>query len=325
MRAALCKSLDGPHGIEVMDLPDPEPGPGEVLVEVHAAALNFMDTLITRGKYQFKPPLPFSPSGEIAGTVIALGEGVTTRHVGERVCAYIGWGGAREKVSVSETMAVPVPDRIDDITAAGISVTYGTAMHGLSDRGGLKPGEIVAVLGASGGAGLAAVELAHVMGARVIAVASGDKLGVCRDHGASDLVDYGHGDLKEKLRALTHGNGADIVYDCVGGPYAEPSLRATAWGGRYLVIGFAAGEIPKLPLNLIMLRGCDVRGVFWGEQVRRNPEAHAVNMTRVLAWIAAGKLSPRIHATMPLDDIRTAIGMLDRREAAGKVVLTMRG
>jgi NADPH2:quinone reductase len=325
MKAALCKSLDGPEGIDIADIAPPEPGPGQVVVAVRAAGLNFMDTLITRGKYQVKPELPFSPAGEIAGRIVELGEGVTQRRVGERVCAYIGHGGAREQVVVSETLAVPIPDRIDDIAAAGVSVTYGTAMHGLCDRAQLKSGEVVAVLGASGGAGLAAVELAHLMGARVIAVASGEKLGICRDHGAADLVDYGHGDLKDKLRGLTHGKGADVIYDCVGGPYAEPALRATAWGGRYLVVGFAAGEIPKLPLNLVMLRGCDVRGVFWGDAVRRDPKAHAANMARVLDWIAAGRLSPRVHATVPLHDIRNAIGMLDRREAAGKVVLTLPG
>jgi NADPH2:quinone reductase len=209
--------------------------------------------------------------------------------------------------------------------ASGISVTYGTAIHGLKDRARLRSGETVAVLGASGGAGLAAVEIAHLMGARVIAAASSaDKLEVARQHGADIVIDYSSADLKTALRDATGGEGVDVVYDCVGGPYAEPALRAVRWQGRYLVIGFAAGDIPKLPLNLLLLKGCDVLGVFWGESVKRDPAGHRANMVQVLDWIAAGRLAPRIHGRFPLEDIRTAIGVLDRREAIGKVVVIPR-
>jgi NADPH2:quinone reductase len=324
MRAALCKSLDGPDGIVVEDIPEPTPGPGEVVIQVKAAALNFLDTLITRGKYQFKPPLPFSPSGEVAGLIQVLGEGSTGFQIGQRVCVNLGWGGARERVIAKASAVIPLPDGVSDAVAAGISVTYGTAMHGLVDRGELKGGETLAVLGASGGAGLAAVEIGHLLGARVIAVASSDeKLAICRQHGASDGIDYAKQDLKTALRDLTDGKGVDVVYDCVGGPHAEAALRATGWRGRFLVVGFAAGEIPRIPLNLLLLKGCDIRGVFFSESVRRDPAGHRSNMIRVLDWIAAGRLHPHVHATVPLADIRAAIGMLDRREAIGKVVLTM--
>ncbi len=324
MKAALCKSLDGPEALVIEDIAVPQPGPGEVRIRVTAAALNFFDTLITRGKYQTRPELPFSPSGEVAGVVDALGAGVEGFRPGERVVAYLGYGGAREMVVAKAASVIPVPAGVTDAVAAGVSVTYGTAIHALKDRASLRPGETVAVQGASGGAGLAAVEIASLMGARVIAAASSpEKLAVCREHGAHESVDYSSGDLKEALRGLTAGKGVDVVYDCVGGPYAEPAIRACAWQGRFLVVGFAAGDIPRLPLNLLLLRGCDARGVFWGESVRRDPAGHRANMIQVLDWVAAGKLTPRIHATYPLADIRDAIAVLDRREATGKVVLTM--
>ena len=324
MKAALCKTLDGPQALVIEDLPAPAPGPGEVLVGVRAAALNFFDTLITRGKYQHKPALPFSPSGEIAGVVEELGPGVEGIAKGTRVACYLGWGGAREKVVVPAAACVAIPDEVDDVVASGIAITYGTAIHGLRDRAGLQPGETVVVLGASGGAGLAAVEIAALMGARVIAVASSpEKLAVAKAHGAETLIDYSTTDLKSALKEATGGKGADVVYDCVGGPHVEPSLRAIAWQGRYLVVGFAAGEIPKLALNLVLLKGCDVRGVFWGEAAKRDPIGHHANMTSVLGWIAQGRLKPRIHGTYPLSSVREAIAVLDRREAVGKVVLTV--
>lgn len=323
MKAALCRSLEGPDALVIEDLPAPQAGPAEVVVRVTAAALNFLDTLITRGKYQRKPDLPFSPSGEIAGVVEAIGPGVTGMEPGARVACYLGWGGAREQVLALASSCVPIPAGVDDVVASGIAITYGTAIHGLRDRARLKPGETVAVLGASGGAGLAAVEIAKLMGARVIAVASSSqKLAVAKAHGADVLIDYTTSDLKLALKEATGADGVDVVYDCVGGPHVEPALRAIAWQGRYLVVGFAAGEIPKLALNLVLLKGCDVQGVFWGESVRRDPAGHRANMTDVLAWIAEGRLTPRIHATYPLADIATAIGVLDRREAVGKVVLT---
>lgn len=323
MKAALCKSLDGPEAVVIEDIADPVPGAGEAVVRVRAAALNFFDTLITRGKYQTKPALPFSPSGEIAGVVESVGPGVTGVKAGDRVAAAVGYGGAREKVAAPAASLIPIPPSVSDVVASAVSVTFGTAIHGLKDRGRVKPGETVAVLGASGGAGQAAVEIAKLLGARVIAAASGDKADVCRALGADEVVDYDAGDLKETLKDLTDGRGVDVVYDCVGGKYAEPAVRALAWEGRFLVVGFAAGEIPKLPLNLLLLKGADAIGVFWGEAVRRAPERHRANMIEVLDWIAAGKLAPRIHGTYPLAEVREAIAILDRREATGKVVLTL--
>lgn len=324
MKAALCKSLDGPEAVVIEDIADPVAGPGEAVVRVRAAALNFFDTLITRGKYQTKPALPFSPSGEVAGIVESLGPGVTGLKVGDRVAAALGYGGAREKVVVAAESLIPIPPGVSDEVASAVSVTFGTAIHGLKDRGRVKPGETVAVLGASGGAGQAAVEIARLMGARVIAAAQGDKLDVCKAAGADEILDYDAVDLKQALKDLTGGRGVDVVYDCVGGKYAEPAVRALAWQGRFLVVGFAAGDIPKLPLNLLMLKGADAIGVFWGEAVRRDPAGHRANMIEVLGWVADGKLAPRIHATFPLAAIRDAIGVLDRREATGKVVLTLK-
>lgn len=323
MKAALCKRLDGPEGLEIAEIAVPEPGPREALVAVKAAALNFFDTLITRGKYQARPELPFSPSAEIAGIVEALGPGVEDLRVGDRVMAYLGWGGAREKVVAPAAALIPIPENVSDAVACGVSVTYGTAIHGLNDRAKLQSGETVAVLGAAGGAGLAAVEIAKLMGARVIAVASSaEKLEVCREHGADELVNYADCDLKQALRDATGGKGVDVVYDCVGGEAAEAAVRALAWQGRFLVVGFASGEIPKLPLNLLLLRGAAAVGVFWGESVKRDPAGHRRNMMQVLDWVAAGKLHPRVHGTFGLDAIREAIGVLERREAVGKVVLT---
>jgi NADPH2:quinone reductase len=324
MKAALCKRLEGPAGLVIEDVSLPVPGPGEALVGIKAAGLNFFDTLITRGRYQAKPELPFSPSAEVAGVVEALGPGVAGVSVGDRVMAYVGWGGAREKIAVPAAALVPIPEGVSDEIAAGLSVTYGTAIHALKDRGRLKPGETAAVLGAAGGAGLAAVEIAKLMGARVIAVASSaEKLAVCRQHGADELLNYQAADLKTGLRELTGGTGVDVVYDCVGGDASEAALRAIAWRGRFLVVGFASGQIPKIALNLLLLKGAEAIGVFWGEAVRRDPEGHRSNMLQVLGWVAAGRLRPRIHASFPLEAIGEAIAVLDRREAVGKVVLTM--
>jgi NADPH:quinone reductase len=322
MKAALCKSLDGPAAITIDDVPAPKPGPGEVIVAVQCASLNFLDTLITRGKYQYKPALPFSPAAEFAGTIAELGAGVTGLKIGQRVCGYAGWGAAAERIAVKADAITPVPDAVSLLVASGVTVTYGTAMHGLKDRGRLKPGETVAVLGASGGAGLAAVEIAKLMGARVIAVASSDdKLAICRERGADEVLNYATSDLKQGLRVLTGGKGVDVIYDCVGGDHAEAALRSIAWMGRFLVVGFAAGPIPKIPLNLALLKSCDICGVFWGEAAVRDPASIRRNITQVLEWVAAGKLSPHIHATFPLAQIGDAIGLLDRREATGKVVV----
>lgn len=323
MKAALCKSLDGPDAIVIEDLPDPIAGPGQAVVQVTAAALNFLDTLVVHGKYQYKPPLPFSPASEFAGVVESLGAGVTGVSIGERVMGYMQMGAAREKIAVAATGLVKTASTVSDAVAAGITVTYGTALHGLKDRGGVRPGETVAVLGAAGGAGLAAVELAKLLGATVIAVASSDeKLAVCRDHGADHGFNYATGDLKQGLRDLTGGKGVDVVYDCVGGPHTEAALRSMAWGGRLLVIGFAAGEIPKIPINLLLLKNASLVGVFWGEHARREPAAHVANMNQLMTWVAAGRLKPHVHKTYPLQDTAAAIRELGERRAAGKVIIT---
>lgn len=324
MRAALCKTLDGPEALVIEELADPVPGPGEAVVRVRAAALNFFDTLITRGKYQQKPPLPFSPCGEIAGIVESIGARVTGVAPGDRVMAYLGWGGAREKIVIAADRLILIPAGVADEIAAGLSITYGTAIHGLRERGRLKPGEAVAVLGAAGGAGRAAVEIARLMGARVIAVASSsEKLEVARAAGADALVDYTQHDLKHELRHLTRGQGVDVIYDCVGGEATEQALRSLAWDGRLLVIGFAAGQIPRIPLNLLLLKGSAAIGVFWGESVQRDPDGHRANMGQVLDWAAAGKLKPRVHAIYPLDEIRSAMNVLEQRTAMGKVILAL--
>ncbi|MCG8560152.1 MAG: NADPH:quinone oxidoreductase family protein [Hyphomicrobiales bacterium] len=322
MKAALCKQFGGPDLIAVEDIAEPEPGPGEVVIEVRAAALNFYDTLMIRDKYQLKPPMPFSPAGEVAGTVAALGPGVTDVAAGDRVMAYIKWNGCRERTLAKAADLVRIPDGVGDEAAAGLTVTYGTAIHGLKDRGRLRPGETVAVLGASGGAGLAAIEIAKAMGARVVAAASSpEKLAVCEAHGADLLLDYKADDLKTQLKALTDGKGADIVYDCVGGAYSEPALRSTAWEGRFLVIGFASGEIPKMPLNLALLKGLDIVGVFWNAFADREPQKSAANMAQVLDWCASGTLKPHIHGSYPLAETAAALTLLDTRQATGKVLV----
>ncbi|WP_349358624.1 NADPH:quinone oxidoreductase family protein [Stappia sp.] len=323
MKAVICDRLGPPEDLTIAEIAAPEPGPGEVLVAVQAAALNFFDTLIIQGKYQFRPEPPFSPGAEFAGTVTAIGEGVELFDPGDRVMGYIKWGAVREQVVASEDDLVALPDDVSDAAAAGLTVTYGTTLHAFRDRADLQPGETVAVLGASGGVGLAAVEIAKAMGARVIACASSaEKLELARKHGADELVNYAEEDLKLRLKALTDGCGVDVVYDPVGGPYAEPALRATGWRGRYLVIGFAAGEIPKLPLNLVLLKGCDVLGVFWGDAIVREPEAHRDNMAQLLAWVADGRIVPHIHGVYPLGETPSALRQIAERKVSGKVIIT---
>lgn len=325
MRAALCKSLDGPAAIVVEDVAAPRPEAGEVLIEVRATALNFFDTLITRGKYQSKPKLPFSPGGEVAGVIAACGEGVNDLRPGERVMAYLGYGGARQLVVAPAEMVVPLPDAVPFDVAAGLCITYGTAIHGLKDRAALAAGDSVAVLGAAGGAGLAAVEIAKLMGAQVIAVASSeDKLAIAREHGADLGVLYGDAEaaaLAGALKAATAKGGVDVIYDCIGGAASEPAVRALAWDGRLLVVGFASGDIAKLPLNLLMVKGAAAVGVFWGDSVRRDPRRHRANMFDLLQWVAAGRLRPRIHGCFPLERIVEALGIIESRAAAGKVVI----
>lgn len=324
MKACLCTAFGPASTLTIADLPDPTPGPGEVLVRVHALALNFADTLIIQGKYQHRPEPPFIPAGEFAGVVEAVGPGVESLAPGDRVMGYRPYGAACELVISEEDSLIELPDGLDFTMAAGLTVTYGTTLHALRDRGELKPGERVAVLGASGGVGQAAVEIATLMGGEVIACASSrEKLDYARTLGARHTVDYSTEDLKTALKTLTAGEGVDVVYDAIGGDYAEQALRATGWLGRYLVIGFAAGEIPRLPLNIIMLKGCDVRGVFWGEAIVRNPEGHRTNMEQILSWVQDGSLKPHIHAIYPLERIAEGLTELSERRVRGKVIITV--
>ncbi len=324
MKAALCKSLIGPDGVSIEDIAPPVAGAGQVVIAVQAVALNFFDTLITRGKYQSQPDLPFSPGGEVAGTIASVGTRVEGLQVGDRVAAYLGWGGAREQVAVAAANVIQIPKGVPEDVASGLCITYGTAIHGLRDRGHVQKGETVAVLGAAGGAGLAAVEIAKMLGAHVIAVASSpEKLTICRAHGADDVIDYAKEDLKLALKEVTNGKGVDVVYDCVGGGHAEQAVRAMAWQGRFLVVGFASGDIPKLPLNLLLVKGVAAIGVFWGESVVRDPARHRANMSDVLSAVADGRLKPHIHARYPLAETADAIRVLDRREATGKIVLML--
>lgn len=322
MKALLCTRYGTPDDLEFADVPDPEPGPGEAVVKVAAAALNFFDTLIIAGKYQTKPAMPFSPSAEFSGTVERVGAGVTGLKAGDRVLGYSGHGAARERIALSAERLVKLPDGVDFDRAAGLTVTYGTSLYALKDRARLQPGETLAVLGASGGAGLAAVELGKIMGARVIACASSaEKVEFTKKHGADAGIDYGKEDLKDALRRATDGRGADVIYDPVGGDYAEAALRSIAWYGRFLVVGFAAGEIPKLPLNLVLLKGCDVVGVFWGSWIERDKAGHRANTEQLLQWCAQGKLSSHVHAVYPLREAAAALKAIAARKVMGKVIL----
>ncbi len=324
MKAVLCTRYCAPEELELHDLPDPTPADGQAVVRVRAAALNFFDTLIIAGKYQTKPAFPFSPAAELAGEVESVGAGVTAVRPGDRVVANIGHGAAREKVAVAADRLVRLPDGLDFARAAGVIVTYGTTLYALKDRAALQAGETLAVLGAAGGVGLAAVEIGKLMGARVIACASSaDKLAFAQQHGAAAGVNYVAEDLKEGLRRVTDGKGPDVVYDPVGGPATEAALRAIAWGGRFLVIGFAAGAIPKLPLNLVLLKSCDVRGVFWGAWTERDPDGYRANLAAILQWCAEGKLSAHVHKEFRLDEIAPALRALSDRQAMGKVILRM--
>jgi NADPH2:quinone reductase len=322
MKAILCTHFGTPDELEAADIPAPVASAGEAVVAVKAAALNFFDTLIIAGKYQHKPPFPFSPAAEFAGVVESVGAGVTAVKSGDRVMGYPGFGAAREKLAIPADGLIKLPDGLDFERASGLTVTYGTSYHALKDRADLKPGETLAVLGASGGVGLAAVELGKLMGARVIACASSDeKLAFAKQHGADEVINYSQGNLRDALRAATDGKGADVVYDPVGGPYSEPAVRGLNWGGRLLVVGFAAGEIPKIPLNLTLLKNCDIRGVFWGEWTRRNPDAHRANMRQLMDWTAAGKLSAHIHKIYPLSETTQAMKAITSRAVMGKIVL----
>lgn len=322
MKAVLCRESGPPSALVVEEVPDPVAGPGQAVVRVGAAALNFFDTLIIRDRYQFRPEKPFSPGAEMAGVVETVGEGIERLKPGDRVVGYLRWGCCREKVVANEDDLIPIPDGLAFDKAAGLIVTYGTTLHALEDRAALQPGETLAVLGASGGVGQAAIEIGKLMGARVIACASSaDKLAFCRSVGADAVINYAEEDLKTALRRETDGEGVDVVYDPVGGDYAEAALRGMAYGGRFLVIGFAAGDIPRIPLNLVLLKGADIRGVFWGEAILRDPEAHEANIRRLLGWVERGDLRPHVHATYPLEGTPAALEALAGRKVKGKVLI----
>ena len=322
MKAILCTHFGAADELELAEVESPRAGPGEAVVRVEAAALNFFDTLIIAGKYQNKPPFPFSPGAEFAGVIESVGAGVTDVAPGDRVMGYSGWGAARQIVAVAAERLVKIPDRLSFERAAGLTVTYGTTLYALRERAALKRGESLVVLGASGGTGLATIELGRIMGARVIACASSDeKLAFARDHGTDETVNYGREDLRNALRRLGGDNGIDVVYDPVGGAYAEPALRSLGWLGRYIVVGFAAGEIPKIPLNLVLLKSCDIRGVSWGAWTRRAPKVQRQLMADIVRWCAEGKLSAHVHAVYPLAEIASALAVIAERKVMGKIVL----
>jgi NADPH2:quinone reductase len=322
MKAVLCTHFGPAEALQLADIDAPRAGPGEALVRIKAVALNFFDTLLIAGKYQHKPPFPFSPGAEFAGVVESVGSGAVDVGPGDRVIGYNGWGAARELVAVGMQRLVKIPDRLDFERAAGLTVTYGTTLYALRERADLKPGETLAVLGAAGGTGLATIELGKVMGARVIACASSDdKLAFAREHGADETVNYEREDLRGALKRLGGERGIDVVYDPVGGRHAEPALRSLGWLGRYLVVGFAAGEIPKIPLNLALLKSCDIRGVSWGAWTSREPLKQRALMADILKWTAEGKLSGHVQAVYPLAEIAAALELLAARKAMGKIVL----
>ena len=324
MRAVLCKAFGPPESLVVEDVPSPVPGPGQVVIAVKAASVNFPDTLIIQNKYQYKPPLPFSPGSECAGIVKAVGADVTRVQPGQRVMAVTTYGSFAEEVCTDQLRVLAIPDGMDFATAAAFTMTYGTSAHALLDRGELKAGETLLVLGASGGVGLAAIEIGKALGASVIACAStSDKLAVCRAHGADETINYASEDLRERLKVLTKGNGVDVVYDPVGGAHSEIALRSTAWRGRFLVVGFAAGEIPKIPLNLTLLKGCSIVGVFWGEFARREPQRFADLIKQLGGWYQSGKLKPYVSGTFPLERAAEALTLMSSRQVKGKVVLTV--
>ena len=325
MKAVLCKAFGPADTLVVEDVSSPEIKKNEVLLDVHAAGINFPDTLIIEGKYQFKPPFPFSPGGEASGVISAVGEKVSHLKVGDRVMALTGWGSCAEQIAVPAYNILPMPDAMDFTTAAAFSMTYGTAMHALKQRGALQAGETLLVLGASGGVGLAAIEIGKAMGARVIAAASSaEKLEVARQAGADELINYQDEDVRERLKTLTKGQGVDVVIDPVGGDLFETVFRSIAWNGRMLVIGFASGTIPSLPANLPLLKGAAVIGVFWGSFAQRQPQDNVANFQQLFAWFAEGKLKPLVSQTFALEDTAQAINTLAARNAVGKLVIKVR-
>ncbi|WP_419319116.1 NADPH:quinone oxidoreductase family protein [Caulobacter sp. ErkDOM-E] len=330
MKAVLSTVVGGPETLELSELPDPVAGPGQVLIDVKACGVNYPDVLIIEDKYQFKPTRPFAPGGEVSGLIAAVGEGVTKFKVGDRVLASTGWGGMAEKLALEEARCTKIPDNMPFDEAAAFILTYGTSYYALKDRGSLKAGETLLVLGAAGGVGLAAVELGKAAGARVIAAASSqEKVDLAIAHGADSGVVYPRGPFdKDGQKALANlikeacgPNGWDVAYDAVGGDYSEATIRAAGWNGRFLVIGFPSG-IAKIPLNLTLLKSCDIVGVFWGASVARDPAGHAQNVKELMALYAEGKIKPHVSERFPLERAGDAIAHLASRKAMGKVVVT---
>jgi len=324
MKAVVCKQFGPPDSLLLEDLPSPRAGEGEVVVSVKAASVNFPDVLIIQNKYQFKPPLPFSPGSELAGVVKEVGAGVSGFRPGDKVIAFTTYGAFAEEVKTEATRLLPLPQGMDFVTGAAFLLTYGTSDHALRDRGALRAGETLLVLGAAGGVGLAAIEIGKALGARVIACASSaEKLEVCRGHGADETIDYATEDLRARIKALTGDRGVDVVYDAVGGAYSEPAFRSLAWRGRLLVVGFAAGDIPKLPLNLALLKGASLVGVFWGDFARREPARFRESIAQLGAWYREGKLRPHVSQTFPLEKTPEALKLMAARQVKGKVVITI--
>lgn len=324
MKAVVCKAWGPPESLVLEDGPPLVAEPGKVVISVKAAGVNFPDTLIIQNKYQYKPELPFSPGSEVAGVLKSIGAGVQGWQVGDRVIAQTTFGGFAEEIVTEPERLLRVPEGMDFDTAASVGLAYGTSHYALIDRGQLRAGETLLVLGASGGVGLAAIEIGKVLGARVIACASTEaKLQVCRDHGADETINYASEDMRARVKAITAGKGVDVIYDPVGGPYSEPALRDMAWGGRLLVVGFAAGDIPKIPLNLPLIKGCSIVGVWWGQFAKGNWAQHARNIEQLGQWFREGKIKPHISAAFPLERAVDALNVLARRQVTGKVVLTM--
>lgn len=323
MRAVLCSAFDQPETLTVDTVADPVAAAGDVVIQVHAAGVNFPDALMVMGQYQVRPPLPFIPGGEAAGVIIDVGAGVNHLHVGQRVAAFTRTGAFAERLSAPASAVTPIPDTLSFEVAATLPLAFGTAMHALIDRAHLAPGDTLLVLGASGGVGLAAVMIGKALGARVIAAAStDDKLALCRAHGADDVINYTTESLRDRLKALTNGLGPDVICDPVGGDLTEPAFRSIAWGGRYLVVGFAGGAIPALPLNLPLLKGASVVGVFWGSFEQREPVANARHLAQLMAWVADGTIVPVVSARYPLEQTAAALRAMLDRHVVGKVVVT---
>jgi NADPH:quinone reductase len=325
MKAVVCEAWGPPSSLQLRDLPSPVPGPRQVLVRTRVAAVNFPDALIIAGKYQAKPAFPFSPGGELSGEIIAIGDEVKRLAVGDKVVGVTSFGAYAQEVLVDATNIIPLPRDISDADlelAGSFVLTYGTSLHALKDRAQAQAGETLLVLGAGGGVGLAAVEVGKLLGMKVIAAAStAEKLAAAREHGADETIDYTSEDLRERIKAITEGRGVDVVYDPVGGDFTEPAVRSVGWRGRYLVVGFAAGDIPKIPINLLLLKGSSLVGVFWGDFVRREPVLNVQNMTLLFSWLHERKIHPLISRRYPLSQASQALDALLARQAIGKLVV----